>query len=109
MKTILSRTIEEGLSELERPSDGLFLSALTAELETGTGLFLTAIVWPLQLGCTPSRRGSSSSRWRTQGATCSSRSVGPLYRAHDPRRASGARSALLARRSRTAPGARPRR
>ena len=40
-ETVLARTIEEGLSELERPSDGLFLSVLTAGLEMGTGLFLT--------------------------------------------------------------------
>lgn len=49
-ETILGRTIEEGLSELERPSDGLFLSALTAGLEMGTGLFLTAVVWTFPTG-----------------------------------------------------------
>jgi formate/nitrite transporter FocA (FNT family) len=49
-ETILSRTIEEGFSELERPSDGLFLSALAAGLELGTGLFFMAIVWTYTTG-----------------------------------------------------------
>jgi formate/nitrite transporter FocA (FNT family) len=44
-ETILGRAIEEGLSEIERPTDGLLLSALTAGLEIGTELFFTAIVW----------------------------------------------------------------
>jgi len=44
-ETILGRAIEEGLSELQRPTDGLLLSALTAGLELGTGLFFTAIIW----------------------------------------------------------------
>ena len=49
-ETILARTIEEGLAELERPSDGLFLSALTAGFELGTGLFFMAIVWTFTTG-----------------------------------------------------------
>ncbi|WP_254546085.1 formate/nitrite transporter family protein [Halomarina pelagica] len=44
---ILSEQIREGLSELRRPTDGLFLSALSAGLDIGFGPLLMAIVLTL--------------------------------------------------------------
>jgi len=49
-ETILGRAIEDGISELQRPTDGLLLSALTAGLELGTGLLFTAIIWTFATG-----------------------------------------------------------
>lgn len=45
--TILARQIEEGVSELRRPADGLFLSALSAGLDIGFGPLLMAVLFTL--------------------------------------------------------------
>ncbi|WP_321111952.1 formate/nitrite transporter family protein [Halorussus salinisoli] len=41
---ILAQEIQEGLEELERPSDGLFLSGISAGLDIGFGPLLMAVV-----------------------------------------------------------------
>lgn len=43
-ETILAQEIEEGLSELNRPTSGLFLSGLSAGLDIGFGPLLMAVV-----------------------------------------------------------------
>lgn len=45
--TILERQIEDGLSELRRPTDSLFLSALSAGLDIGFGPLVIAVVLTL--------------------------------------------------------------
>lgn len=42
--TILARTISDGLNELRRPGDGLFLSAVSAGLDIGFGPLLMAVI-----------------------------------------------------------------
>jgi formate/nitrite transporter FocA (FNT family) len=44
---ILAQEIEDGLAELERPSDGLFLSGLSAGLDIGFGPLLMAVLFTL--------------------------------------------------------------
>lgn len=47
---ILDQQLEEGLNELERPTDGLALSALSAGLDIGFGPLLMAVVVALAAG-----------------------------------------------------------
>lgn len=47
---ILTRQIESGLRELERPTDGLFISGLSAGLDIGFGPLLMAIMLTLVTG-----------------------------------------------------------
>ena len=50
---ILGQQIREGLHELERPTDGLFLSGLSAGLDIGFGPLLMAVVITLAAGQLP--------------------------------------------------------
>ncbi|MBX0297458.1 formate/nitrite transporter family protein [Haloarcula nitratireducens] len=49
-REILRREIEEGLSELNRPTSGLLLSGLSAGLDIGFGPFLMAVVLTMSQG-----------------------------------------------------------
>ena len=52
-REILQVEIEEGLTQLNRPSSGLFLSGLSAGLDIGFGPFLMAVIMSLPRGSFP--------------------------------------------------------